>query len=66
MNVPDPNLTSSTRLSIDSASFLLRILAVIKGTEGTVAVTSRKPYSLRSAGAISTVAPQMTQPTAST
>ncbi len=65
MKAPEPNLTSSTRAERSSASFLLRMLATISGVEPTVAVTSRKAYSLRSAGTRSSDAPVMTQPTAS-
>ena len=46
MNAPLPNFTSSTRASSPSASFLLMMLAVISGMLGTVAVTSRRAYSL--------------------
>ncbi len=42
INAPEPNFTSNTNASRPSASFLLMMLAVIKGMEGTVAVTSRK------------------------
>ena len=55
MNAPRPNLTSRTRTSIPSESFLLRMLAQMSGMHSTVAVTSRSEYSLRSAGAISSV-----------
>ena len=59
---PLPNLTSNTNASSDSAIFLDMILAVINGIEGTVAVTSRRPYSFLSAGTRVSVAPVMTQP----
>ena len=62
MKAPEPNFTSSTSASSDSASFLLMMLAVISGMQGTVPVTSRSPYSLRSAGASSCEAPVITQP----
>ena len=39
------------------------IEAVIRGMDGTVAVTSRSAYSLRSSGAISPVWPIIAQPT---
>ena len=42
MNAPEPVLTSSTRPSMPSASFLLIIDAVISGIDSTVAVTSRR------------------------
>ena len=42
MNAPLPNFTSSTSASSPSASFLLMMLAVISGIDGTVAVTSRR------------------------
>lgn len=42
MKAPEPHLTSSTKESRFSASFLLMMLAVIRGIEGTVPVTSRK------------------------
>ena len=41
INAPEPVLTSITRPSIPSASFLLKMLAVISGIDSTVAVTSR-------------------------
>ena len=44
MNAPRPTLTSSTRPSIPSASFLLMIDAVMSGMLSTVAVTSRSRY----------------------
>ena len=42
MNAPRPHFTSITSPLIPSASFLLRIDAVISGMLSTVAVTSRK------------------------
>ena len=63
MNAPHPTFTSSTRPSMPSASFLLMIDAVISGMLSTVAVTSRRRYRRRSAGAISLVWPTMTHPT---
>jgi hypothetical protein len=42
MNAPRPNLTSRTRTSIPSASFLLSMLAQMSGMDSTVAVTSRR------------------------
>ncbi len=42
INAPEPNLTSITRRSKDTANFLLRILTVINGIDSTVAVTSRR------------------------
>ena len=42
MKAPLPHLMSSARASSPSASFLLMMLAVISGTEATVAVTSRR------------------------
>src|SRR5205085_7689396 len=41
MNAPEPVLTSITSPSSPSASFLLRMLAVIRGIDSTVPVTSR-------------------------
>ncbi len=41
MNAPEPTFTSSTSPSRSSASFLLRMLAAMRGMESTVAVTSR-------------------------
>jgi len=66
MNAPEPYFTSNTSAVRLSASFLLRMLAVISGIELTVAVTSRKAYSRRSAGTSVAVAPVITQPTLST
>ena len=66
MNAPVPHFTSSTRACKFSASFLLMMLAQMSGMLGTVPETSRKAYSLRSAGTRSAVAPVMTQPTRST
>ena len=51
MNAPEPNFTSSTRRSSDSASFLLMMLATMSGCDGTVAVTSRKRVELLVRGA---------------
>ncbi len=42
MKAPEPNLTSRTRRSRPSASFLLMMLLVMSGMEGTVPVTSRR------------------------
>ena len=42
MNAPEPYFTSKTRASEPSATFLERMLAVISGTDSTVAVTSRR------------------------
>ncbi len=41
MNAPSPALTSRTRPSIPSASFLDMIEAEIRGIDSTVAVASR-------------------------
>ena len=41
MNAPEPVFTSMTRPSIPSASFLLSMLAVMRGMDSTVDVTSR-------------------------
>ena len=60
-NDPLPRLTSSTRPSRPSASFLLMMLAAMSGIESTVAVALRNAYILRSAGAISLVWPIITQ-----
>ncbi len=62
MNAPRPTLTSSTSAPMPSAIFLLRIDAQISGMLSTVPVTSRKAYSRRSAGAISSVWPMRTHP----
>lgn len=53
LNAPAPVLTSSTRLSGPSASFLHMMDAVWRGTARTVAVTSRSAYIFRSAGHMS-------------
>src|SRR6266850_703327 len=66
MNAPRPTFTSSTRASIPSASFLLKMLEAISGTDSTVAVASRSAYSLRSAGAICAVCPIRQSPSRST
>ena len=50
MNAPRPNLTSSTIASAPAAIFLDITLDAISGSEGTVAVTSRRAYSTLSAG----------------
>ena len=55
MKAPSPVFTSRTRASIPSAIFLLMIEEAMRGRLSTVAVTSRRAYSLRSAGAISGV-----------
>ena len=59
---PSPHLTSRTSASIPSAIFLLMIDAAMRGRLSTVAVTSRRAYSLRSAGAISGVWPMSPRP----
>ncbi len=41
MKAPLPTFTSSTSASSPAASFFDRMLAVIKGSDSTVAVTSR-------------------------
>ena len=50
MKAPRPNLTSRTMASAPAAIFLDITLDAISGTEGTVAVTSRRPYRALSAG----------------
>ena len=55
MNAPLPTFTSSTSASTPSASFFDMIDDEISGIDSTVAVTSRSAYSLRSAGASSSV-----------
>src|SRR5207244_4978923 len=50
MKAPLPTFTSSTRASRPSANFFDMIEDEISGIDSTVAVTSRKAYSLRSAG----------------
>ncbi len=42
MNAPEPALTSSRIRSVCTASFFDITLAAINGTEGTVAVASRR------------------------
>ena len=42
IKAPEPNFTSSTGAERLSASFLLMMLAVIRGIEATVAVTPRR------------------------
>ena len=66
MNAPRPTFTSSTSASMPSASFLLRMLEAMSGTDSTVAVASRSAYSLRSAGAICAVCPIRQTPRRST
>ncbi len=51
MKAPLPTLTSSTSASTPSASFFDMIEEEISGIDSTVPVTSRRAYSLRSAGA---------------
>lgn len=63
LKAPEPNLTSRTRLSGFSASFLHIIDAVCKGIARTVAVTSRMAYIRRSAGAKSADGATMATPT---
>lgn len=42
MNAPEPTFTSSTRVPVPSAIFLLMIEEAISGMASTVAVTSRR------------------------
>ncbi len=63
MNAPPPALTSITSASREAANFLLRMLAVISGTDSTVPVTSRIAYRRRSAGAIRGLAATINAPT---
>ena len=42
MKAPGPDLTSKTRASAPSATFLERMEAVMRGMDSTVAVTSRR------------------------
>ena len=63
MNAPEPVLTSRTMTSAPAASFLDMMLLAISGRLGTVLVTSRRAYSLPSAGARSADWPVMTIPT---
>ena len=62
INAPLPHFTSNTNPCNPAANFFDRIEAVIKSKLSTVPVTSRTAYKRRSAGAISPVAPAMTQP----
>lgn len=66
MKAPLPHLTSRTRQSIPSASFLPRMLAAMSSFLSTVAVTSRRAYSFLSAGASAAVCPMIEHPTFST
>ena len=66
MKAPRPTFTSRTSASMPSASFLLRMLEAMSGIDSTVAVASRSAYSLRSAGAISSVWPMRHAPTVPT
>ena len=50
MNAPEPAFTSSRIRSVRTASFFAITLAAMRGTEGTVAVASRRAYSAPSAG----------------
>ena len=61
MNAPLPTFTSSTSALVPSAIFLDMIELAISGMDSTVPVTSRRAYSLRSAGARSSPAAQMTR-----
>ena len=63
MKAPEPAFTSNTRASAPSANFLERMEAVMRGIDSTVAVTSRRAYSLRSAGTIDSLWPIMAKPT---
>ena len=51
MKAPVPVLTSRTSAPVPSAIFLDMIELAISGIDSTVPVTSRRAYSLRSAGA---------------
>ena len=62
INAPLPVVTSSTILSLPTASFLLIIEAAIKGILSTVAVTSRSAYKSLSAGARFPVWPMTLSP----
>ena len=53
MKAPDPDLTSKTRASAPSATFLDRMEAVMRGMDSTVAVTSRRRVELLVGGTIS-------------
>jgi len=64
MNAPDPALTSSTSAPVPSAIFLDMIELAISGMDSTVPVTSRRAYSLRSAGARPEPAAHTTAPAA--
>ena len=62
MKAPLPTFTSSTSASTPSASFFDMIEEEISGIDSTVAVTSRRAYSLRSAGASRSVWPMKHSP----
>ena len=63
MKAPRPCFTSSTMAGAPPASFLLMTLLAISGMLPTVPVTSRRAYSLPSAGARSGDWPAMAAPT---
>ena len=59
---PVPHFTSKTSVPAPSASFFDMIEATIRGRDGTVAVTSRRAYRHRSAGAMRSDWATMAQP----
>ncbi len=66
MKPPAPHFTSKTIPAAPEATFLLKMLAVMSGTDSTVPVTSRSAYSSPSAGARSSLCPAITTPTSRT
>ena len=61
-NAPSPVLTSSSKQSGPSASFLDMMDDTIRGSEGAVPVASRSAYSALSTGAMVSVGPLMATP----
>ena len=62
IKAPVPHFTSNTKASEPSATFFDKMLAVIKGTDSTVPVTSLNAYKSLSAGTISSVCPIIAKP----
>ena len=62
IKAPVPHFTSNTNASEPSATFFDKMLAVIKGTDSTVPVTSLNAYKSLSAGTISSVCPIIAKP----
>ena len=63
-NAPRPSFTSSNSASAPPATFLDRMDEAMSGMLSTVAVASRRAYSVRSAGTSRGVCPAMTKPVA--